>query len=371
MPDSSQWNETHSTVRCRAMDVNQALDIAERGDRLPFAASETLYAQADVLTLGRMAETARFRHNPEAKVTYAIDRNINYTNVCTSGCRFCAFWRTAGDSEAYVLDDGTMARKLEETRALGGTQVLFQGGLNPDLDMDWHEEKIRLIRSFGLHVHGYSPPEIVFLAQRHGLRIEGVLERFISAGLGSIPGGGAEILCDRVRRIISPGKARTDEWLEVTGVAHELGLKTTATMMFGHVETPTERLRHLFRLRQLQDETRGFTAFIPWPYQPGKHTIRTNRAGAAAYLRTLAVARLVLDNVPHVQASWVTQGAHIGQVALFFGADDLGSTMIEENVVAAAGVSHRLGENQMVHLIETAGFKAEQRNTLYEPVEVY
>ncbi len=351
------------------MNLSHTIHIAEQGERLSFTAAEMLCKRADLLTLGTLAQSARFRHNPEPVVTYAVDRNINYTNVCTSGCSFCSFWRPGNDPEAYVLDNEMLSRKLEETRSLGGTHVLFQGGLNPDLDLDWHEERIRLIRSHGLHLHGYSPPEIVFLAARSGKRIEGVLERFIDAGLGSIPGGGAEILCDRVRRIISPHKANTEEWLQVMASAHRLGLKTTATMMFGHVENLSERLTHVFRLRDLQDETGGFTAFIPWPYQPGRHTIRTNGTGATEYLRMVAISRLVLDNIPHLQASWVTQGPHIGQVALSFGADDLGSTMIEENVVAAAGVRHRLNEVKMVRLIETAGYQARQRDIFYRAVE--
>jgi cyclic dehypoxanthinyl futalosine synthase len=221
----------------------------------------------------------------------------------------------------------------------------------------------------GLHVHGFSPPEIVFMAGQSGLTVRETIERLVAAGLGSIPGGGAEILVDRVRRAVSPVKATRDEWLEVMRTAHEVGLKTTATMMFGHLETPAERLEHLFLLRRLQDETRGFTAFIPWPYQPAKTTLPGRPAGSTTYLRLLAASRLVLDNFPHIQASWVTQGPHIGQVALHFGADDLGSTMIEENVVAAAGVSHRLSREEMIRLIEAAGFRPRQRNTLYEAVE--
>ncbi len=282
---------------------------------------------------------------------------------------FCAFWKADGHREAYVLDDATLGKKLQETKDLGGTHILFQGGLNPDLDMEWHEERIRFVRSFGLALHGYSPPEIMFFSQRFGLSIEAVLERFIHAGLSSIPGGGAEILSDRVRRLVSPGKATSRQWLTVMAAAHRLGLKTSATMMFGHVETASERLAHLFQVRRLQDETGGFTAFIPWPYQPCQHTIEAKPTGGAAYLRMVAIARLILDNIPHVQASWVTQGAQVGQTALLFGADDLGSTMIEENVVAAAGVSHRLNERDMIRLIETAGFKARQRDNVYSPVE--
>jgi cyclic dehypoxanthinyl futalosine synthase len=351
------------------MTVDQAIHLAEQGQRLSFRAARALYEQADLLTLGQLAQLARFRHNPRHVVTYAIDRNINYTNVCASGCQFCAFWRAKGHAHAYVLDEPALVAKLEETKALGGTHVLFQGGLNPDLDLDWHEARIRLIRSLGLNLHGYSPPEIHFLARRNGLKTGQVLERFIRAGLSSMPGGGGEILSDRVRRLISPGKANSREWLDVMAVAHGLGLKTTATMMFGHIETPIERLIHLFRLRRLQDQTAGFTSFIPWPYQQGPDTIQVKPTGAPDYLRMLALARLVLDNFRHVQASWVTQGAKIGQVALFFGADDLGSTMIEENVVSAAGVGHRLSLAEMIRLIQTAGFKSEQRDNIHRPVQ--
>ncbi|MBI4961886.1 MAG: dehypoxanthine futalosine cyclase [Desulfomonile tiedjei] len=351
------------------MNPDQAICAAEQGQRLSFKAAKTLYEQADLLTLGQLAELARFRHNPRRVVTYAIDRNINYTNVCTSGCQFCAFWRAKGHDQAYILDQAALAAKVEETKALGGTHILFQGGLNPDLDLEWHEAAIRLIRSLGLKLHGYSPPEIHFLAQRNGLTTARVLERFVKAGLNSMPGGGGEILSDRVRRVVSPGKTNSREWLDVMAVAHGLGLKTTATMMFGHIETANERLIHLFRLRRLQDQTGGFTSFITWPYQPGANTIQVKRTGGPAYLRMLAIARLVLDNFRHVQASWVTQGAKIGQVALFFGADDLGSTMIEENVVAAAGVGHRLSLTEMIRLIETAGFASEQRDNVHERVQ--
>jgi cyclic dehypoxanthinyl futalosine synthase len=351
------------------MNLDQAIHMAETACPLCFTAARSLYQEADLLTLGQLAQKMRFQLNPDPVVTYAVDRNINYTNICTSGCRFCAFWKPESHTEAYVLDDATLGKKLQETKDLGGTHILFQGGLNPDLDMEWHEERIRFVRSFGLALHGYSPPEITFFAQRFGLSIETVLERFMHAGLSSIPGGGAEILSDRVRRLVSPGKATSRQWLSVMAAAHRLGLKTSATMMFGHVETASERLAHLFQLRRLQDETGGFTAFIPWPYQPCAHTIEAKPTGGAAYLRMVAIARLILDNIPHVQASWVTQGAHVGQTALLFGADDLGSTMIEENVVAAAGVSHRLGERDMIRLIETAGFKARQRDNVYSPVE--
>jgi cyclic dehypoxanthinyl futalosine synthase len=350
------------------MDLSAVASKAERGERISFREAMLLYREADLLLLGQLAHGQRLRHNPEPVVTYAVDRNINYTNICSSGCRFCAFWRAKQHPEGYVLDDETLARKLEETRALGGTQILFQGGLNRDLDLDWHAGRIRLMREHGLHVHGYSPPEINFMAAQAGITIEAVLERLIEAGLGSIPGGGAEILVDRVRRAVSAGKGTAREWLAVMEAAHRLGLRTSATMMFGHVETHEERLVHLVRLRKLQDRTGGFTAFIPWPYQPGRDTLQVKPTGGAAYLRVLAISRIVLDNFAHVQASWVTQGPDVGQVALLFGADDLGSTMIEENVVAAAGVSHRMSEAEMVRLIEAAGFRAQQRDTLYRPV---
>ncbi|MCP4579288.1 MAG: dehypoxanthine futalosine cyclase, partial [Deltaproteobacteria bacterium] len=328
-----------------------------------------LYEKAELLTLGRLAGTARFRHNPHPVATYAVDRNINYTDICVSGCAFCAFYKEKDDANAYVMDRETLNRKCDETLSLGGTQILYQGGLNPGLDIAWHEQQVAFMKSKGLHVHGYSPPEIVFMAQKEGIPIHDVIERLKEAGLGSIPGGGAEILVDRVRRKISPNKASTPQWLEVMRSAHNLGLKTTATMMFGHVETLEERILHLSAIRELQDETGGFTAFIPWPYQPGKNTLSGRAAGGTTYLRTLAISRIFLDNVPHVQASWVTQGHHIGQIALHFGADDMGSTMIEENVVASAGVRNAMTQGEIIRLIETAGFDAVQRNTLYEPVE--
>lgn len=340
-------------------------------NRLSFDAALALYKEADLLTLGQMAQQMRFRLNPDPVVTYAIDRNINYTNICMSRCSFCAFCRAKNHPEAYVMNQAVLAQKCDETLALGGTHILYQGGLNPDLDLEWHEEQSRFIRDRGLHVHGYSPPEIVYIAEESGLSIRAVITRLMGAGLGSIPGGGAEILVDRVREKISPNKASTSQWLSVMRTAHELGLKTTATMMFGHIETEEERLEHLFAIRKLQDQTEGFTAFIPWPYQPGKQTIQRRAAGGTTYLRTLAISRLILDNVPHVQASWVTQGKQIGQVALHFGADDLGSTMIEENVVASAGVAMPLSglpAAEMVRLIEEAGFEAKQRNVLYDPV---
>ena len=349
--------------------LKETIEKASQGHRLDTDQALRLYKQADLLTLGRLAGTARFRHNPHPVATYAVDRNINYTDICISGCAFCAFYKEQDNPQAYVMDRETLNRKCDETLDLGGTQILYQGGLNPDLDISWHEKQVAFMKSKGLHVHGYSPPEIVFLAQKEGMEIRDVIKRLKDAGLGSIPGGGAEILVDRVREKISPNKASTSQWLAVMRSAHHLGLKTTATMMFGHVETLEERILHLSAIRELQDETGGFTAFIPWPYQPGKNTLSGRAAGGVTYLRTLAISRIFLDNVPHIQASWVTQGHHIGQIALHFGADDMGSTMIEENVVASAGVRNAMTQTEIIRLIETAGFEAVQRNTLYQPVE--
>ncbi len=336
------------------------------GKRLGAGEALDLLRRADILELAVAADEVRWRLHPRPMVTYVVDRNINYTNVCGSGCLFCAFYKKPGDPDGYVLSWDELDRKIEETVALGGRQVLLQGGLNPELGLNYFQELLRRITArHGVHVHGFSPPEIVWLAGREGTSIQAVLQVLIEAGLGSIPGGGAEILVDEVRRQISPGKCTADQWLDVMRVAHSLSLKTTATMMFGHVETDAHRIEHLMRIRDLQDETGGFTAFIPWPFQPENTRLPRAKATAVDYLRTLAVSRLVLDNVPNIQASWVTQGSKIAQVALAFGANDLGSTMIEENVVAAAGVRFRLSEADLIHLIETAGFEARRRDCFY------
>ncbi|MGQ9921872.1 MAG: cyclic dehypoxanthinyl futalosine synthase [Desulfobacca sp.] len=323
----------------------------------------------DLLTLGRWANYVRRQRHPEAVVTYVVDRNINYTNICVSGCRFCAFFRPPGHPEGYILSWEELDRKLSQTKALGGTGVLLQGGLHPALPFSYYEELVRFIRQAGLHVHGFSPPEIVFFAKTFGLAMAEVLARLLAAGLGSIPGGGAEILVDRVRRQVAPKKCTAAEWLEVMATAHRLGLRTTATMMFGHIETQAERLEHLLRLRELQDRTGGFTAFIPWSFQPGGTALGGTAADVVDYLKTLAISRLVLDNFANLQVSWVTQGAKVAQVALEFGANDFGSTMIEENVVAATGVGFRLSREEIVRQIAGAGYQARQRHHLYRPVE--
>jgi len=320
----------------------------------------------DLLTLGQGADLVRRRLNPGDRVTYVVDRNINYTNICTSGCRFCAFFREPGSPEGYVLDADAMAQKLAELKDHGGSGVLLQGGLNPDLPFSYYEDLVRQIKNAGLGVHGFSPPEIFFMSQRFGLPLPEVLARLLEAGLSSVPGGGAEILADRVRGEISPRKCTSAEWLAVMAAAHELGLKTSATMMFGHLETRDERLEHLFKIRDLQDRTRGFTSFIPWTFQPGSTALGGRTVGAVEYLRTLAVSRLVLDNVPHVQVSWVTQGPKIAQVALKFGADDFGSTMLEENVVAATGVGFRLTQAEIETLVRQAGYQPRVRDHRYD-----
>jgi len=350
--------------------VERALGAAVEKERLSTDEALVLLEQADLPSLAAAAHAVRCRMDDEHVVTYVVDRNINSTNVCVSGCRFCAFYREPGDPRGYVLSLDELDRKIEETVALGGTQILMQGGLHPALRLEFFEEMLRHIKTnFAVHIHSFSPPEIVHFARLNELSIETVLQRLREAGLDSLPGGGAEVLVERVRRSLSPRKCTNEEWLEVMRTAHALGLPTTATMMFGHIETLAERVEHLERIRALQDETGGFTAFIPWTYQPANTALGGRAVGGHDYLRTLAVSRLFLDNVRNVQASWVTQGAKIASVALFFGANDLGGTMIEENVVAAAGTSYSMSIEEIRALIEDAGFEPRQRTTLYKLVE--
>ncbi len=335
------------------------------GGRVTSEEAISLSSLASIHLLGELADGLRARLHPEGVVSYIVDRNINYTNICISGCRFCAFFAAPGDSRGYVLSHEELAGKIDETLALGGNQILLQGGLHPDLPLTFYEDMLSFMKEKGVHCHAFSPPEIVHFARLSGLSIREVLKRLIAAGLDSIPGGGAEILVDRVREAIAPRKATTAEWLSVMETAHELGLRTTATMMFGHVETQEERIEHMMAVRDLQDRTNGFTAFIPWPFQPRNTHIPVHPATAQEYLKVLALSRIVLDNVPNIQASWVTQGPKIAQIALFFGANDFGSTMIEENVVAATGVSHRLSEEEIRRTIEAAGFRPSRRTMDY------
>jgi cyclic dehypoxanthinyl futalosine synthase len=336
--------------------------------RLSFTEALDWYKK-DLLVLGRAAQDRRLSMHPEPVVTYVVDRNINYTNVCISGCRFCAFYQGIDSPGAYVLSFDELGQKIRETLELGGTQILLQGGLHPDLSISYYENLLQWIRThFNIHIHGFSPPEILHMARISNLPLAEVISRLKEAGLGSIPGGGAEVLSERVRQLISPLKGSAADWLKVMETSHELGLKTTATMMFGHVETVEERIGHLMAVRDLQDRTHGFTAFIPWTFQPGNTKLSLTEAKGVEYLRMLALSRLVLDNIPNIQASWVTQGPKVAQIALYFGANDLGSTMIEENVVAATGVANRLSLPEMRHLIETAGFEPCQRDTFYNMV---
>ena len=328
-----------------------------------------LFRSDDLIGTGMAADAVRRRHHPEGVATYIIDRNINYTNFCTEYCTFCAFYRPPGHAEGYVLAQETVWEKIRETIELGGTGVLMQGGLHPDLKIEWYEDLLRSIKErFQIHLHCFSSPEILNIAEVSGLSLGDTIARLRDAGLDSIPGGGAEILDDEVRRRVSRLKCTTSEWLEVHRVAHSLGMRTTATMMFGCGETIEHRLNHLDCIRRLQEETGGFTAFIPWTFQKENTSLGRSvreEATAVEYLKMLGIARLYLDNVVNIQSSWVTQGLKTCQIGLRFGANDVGSTMIEENVVSAAGAHHTAAEEDLRHLIRDAGFVPKQRDTLY------
>jgi cyclic dehypoxanthinyl futalosine synthase len=349
--------------------IEQIAAKVREGGRVGRDQALALYLQAPTTLLGRLADGIRARRHPERVVTYIIDRNVNYTNVCVARCNFCAFYRPVGSPEGYVLGFDEIFRKIDETIELGGGQLLLQGGHNPDLPLEWYEDLFRAVKARypAFRLHALSPPEVIHLTRMSRLGIAEVIERLRAAGLDSIPGGGAEILVDRVRRILNCyNKATAGEWLEVMRHAHRAGLRTTATMMYGHVETPEERLEHLLRLRGLQDETGGFTAFISWSYQPEHTELGGFEATGVEYLRTLAIARIVLDNFDNLQASWVTQGGKVGQLSLAYGANDMGSVMIEENVVRAAGASYCMDEIEIVRNVENAGFVPKRRNMHYE-----
>ena len=353
------------------MTIDRLLSKAVDGQRLTPDEGMALFDCNDLHKLGRAAHKVTMRLHPEPYRTYNIDRNINYTNVCVAVCDFCAFYRKSNDADAYVLERQELYQKIEETIALGGNQILMQGGMHPSLKLEWYEELLTDLRSRypSVNLHAFSPPEIWNFSKLNKLPLRKVLERLQVAGLGSIPGGGAEILVDRVRDSLTKNKSTTEQWLEVMRVWHQLGGKSTCTMMFGHVETHAERIEHLQRLRELQDETGGFTAFICWTMQPGHKMSDAPAAGAFEYLKTQAIARLYLDNIPNIQSSWVTQGAKIGQVALFFGANDMGSLMIEENVVASAGTVHYLTLDQIKAAIREAGWLPRQRDVFYNLLE--
>ncbi len=345
-----------------------------KGQRISKDEALSLFSEP-LLSLGYLANFIRNKKHPKKIVTFVIDRNINYTNICVCKCSFCAFYRDIGDPDAYIIDKETLRSKIRETIELGGTAILLQGGLHPNLKIDFYEDMLRFIKKEfpQIHIHGFSAPEIQHIAKVSGLTLRQTIERLKDAGLGSIPGGGAEILTDRVRQKISPNKINSAKWLQVHKVAHEAGLKTTATMMFGSLDTDEDIVEHLSLIRSLQDETGGFTAFIPWSFQPDNTALSKlvkDKASGERYLKVLAISRIFLDNFENVQASWVTQGGKLAQVALKFGANDFGSLMIEENVVAAAGVKYRMPLKEIVRLIKDAGYLPVQRDTLYRHLRV-
>jgi cyclic dehypoxanthinyl futalosine synthase len=349
--------------------VEQIAQKVRDGGRVDAAEAVALYRHAPTHLLGSLADGIRARKHPDRIVTYIIDRNVNYTNICVARCNFCAFYRPVGDSEGYVLGFEEIFQKIDETIAVGGNQLLLQGGHNPDLPIQWYEDLFRAVKARypEFKLHALSPPEVLHISRINGLSTTAVIDRLVAAGLDSVPGGGAEILVDRVRKLLNCyTKASSDEWLDIMGQAHRAGLRTTATMMYGTVETDEERIEHMMRLRALQDETGGFTAFITWSYQP-EHTEHGGyEATGVDYLRTLALARIILDNFDNLQASWVTQGGKVGQLSLAFGANDMGSVMIEENVVRAAGASYCMDEVEIVENVENAGFVPKRRNMHYE-----
>ncbi len=344
------------------------LKKAIEGERISSGEAVELFRSTNMLLLGNVASRIARRKQKNRVVTYIVDRNINYTNICVTDCTFCAFYRKERDEDAYVHSFETIADKIGKTVASGGNQILLQGGHNIDLQIDYFEDLFRRIKErFDIHLHALSPPEIVYTARISRLTIDETLERLSAAGLDSIPGGGAEILVDRVRKRISPHKCSTDEWLGVMDRAHRMDIPTTATMMFGHVESIEDRVEHLYRIREQQDKSGGFTAFIPWPFQPGRTELGiSGQVTGLDYLKTLAISRIFLDNFDNLQSSWVTQGAKVGQVALYYGANDMGSTMMEENVVRAAGTVHRLNEEDIRRIIIDGGFIPQRRNMRYE-----
>ncbi|MBI2684109.1 MAG: dehypoxanthine futalosine cyclase [Actinobacteria bacterium] len=358
-------------------DTNH-LDVlarADAGDRLSDSDALALLRSGDLVAVGAAAARARARRTDDDTVTFVIDRNVNYTNFCVTDCDFCAFYRHPRDPEGYVLPKSVIFRKVEETLDLGGTALLLQGGHHPGLRIEWYEDLFSSVkRRYPIHLHALSPSEVLHIAQYSKLTLDETLARLVAAGLDSIPGGGAEILVDRVRDVIAPRKTTSDEWLGVMRTAHALGLSTSATMMFGTVDTPEDRVEHLRRLRDLQDDVPGFRAFVCWSYQSGGGSVRGDdhrHTTAADYLMMLAVSRLYLDNFDHFQSSWVTQGLRIGQLALQFGCDDMGSIMIEENVVRAAGTAFRLDTERMVRAIEATGRRAVQRDTAYRAIRSF
>lgn len=331
-----------------------------------------MLSSGNILELGQAANAMRQQIHPGNIVTFVIDRNINYTNICTSECRFCAFYRPVGHAEGYTLSEAVLFEKLQETIKAGGTQVLLQGGLNPVLGLDYYINLLQFIkRNFDIVIHSFSPAEILHIANKEGLSVVDTLTKLKAAGLDSLPGGGAEILVDAVRQRVSPKKISADDWLMVMEAAHHVGLETTATMVIGVGETYAQRMEHMEKVRTLQAKTGGFRAFIIWSYQPGNTQLGGEKVSAWDYLKTLAVARLYFNNIKHIQGSWVTQGQNIGQLTLAFGANDLGSIMLEENVVRAAGTSYQMSIDKMIELIRATGKEPAQRDTQYKIIKTF
>ncbi|HYY75537.1 MAG TPA: cyclic dehypoxanthinyl futalosine synthase [Gaiellaceae bacterium] len=358
------------------MIVAAVLEKALAGERISDEDALALLESRELVPVGRAADELRNRKVEPGRVTFIVDRNVNYTNICHTDCDFCAFYRRPGDRrEGYLLPKPVIFKKIEETLAVGGTALLMQGGHHPDLGVDFYEDLFASIKArYKIHLHALSPPEVQHIARRSKISIPAALSRLRDAGLDSLPGGGAEILVDRVRDVIAPKKTKSAEWLGVMREAHRLGMSSTATMMYGHVETLAERVEHMRRIRELQDETRGFRAFISWTFQPQGTRLAplvAHYPTSFDYLLTQAVSRIYLDNVDHIQSSWVTQGMKVGQVALSFGADDMGSVMIEENVVSAAGTTHRATTEDFVRAIRALGKTPVQRDTLYRDVKVW
>lgn len=355
--------------------INSILEETVEGKRLSAEnASRLLHECHDLPALGNAANRITKKLHPESYRTFNIDRNINYTNICAAVCKFCAFYRKPHDSDAYVLTKEELCRKIDETIALGGDQALLQGGMHPSLKLEWYEELLGFLKNRypSFNLHAFSPPEIWHFHKLNKIPLREILNRLKTAGLGSLPGGGGEILVDRVRKELTINKCLTEEWLEVHRQWHALGGHSTATMMFGHIETLEERVESMTRIRELQDETKGFTAFICWTFQPENTDLAEIKpAGSFEYLRTQAISRLYLDNIPNIQSSWVTQGLKVGQLALLYGANDMGSLMIEENVVSAAGTVHHLTLDQMKSAIRELGYEPRQRNVHYDLIDTH
>jgi cyclic dehypoxanthinyl futalosine synthase len=358
-------------TRVRPGSIDDIADKVYAGERLTAEDGLRLFAHPNLPELGMLANHVRERLHGDTNdiVTYVVGRNVNYTNVCWVRCKFCAFYRVPGHEEGYVLSREQILEKIRQMVDVGGIEILMQGGLNPKLKIEWYEDLLRDIKdkfgAYGVILHAFSPAELIYIAKISKLSLAEMFARLKAAGLDSVPGGGAEILTDRVRQEISPYKDTADEWLNCMREAHLAGLRTTVTMMYGSVDTMEDRIEHLVRTRDLQDETGGFTAFIPWSFQPDGTEIQMERASAFDYLRTVAVSRLMLDNIPHMQASWVTQGPKVAQVALRYGLNDFGSTMMEENVVSSAGCAFTMPIEEMERLIREAGYTPMRRTTQY------